>query len=260
MPLTSTCLCLLTRNRGDGATEVLLGYKKTGFGTGKIVAPGGHVEQGDAVAEAAAREVKEETGLRVTPGSLAAVARLRFTFPAHPSWDMDVEIFTATDWSGEPAESEEIRPEWFGVDVLPFGQMWDDAPRWLPRVLAGERIRAAFTYAADNETVTAEDITPLEFLMPATGEVHELFGLIASEMVALFGISRAEAVARINAHWQQFEFLGENEIILHEDEYYWALFIYFDGNVPDWSRNADRSGWPTRPAPPRDSNCWTIAE
>jgi 8-oxo-dGTP diphosphatase len=161
VPLTSTCLCLLTRTGGDGAAEVLLGYKKTGFGTGKVVAPGGHVEPGESAAEAAAREVKEETGIRVAPGSLTAAAHLTFIFPAHPSWDMDVEIFTAADWSGEPAESEEIRPEWFLVGALPFGQMWDDAPRWLPRVLAGERIRAAFTYAADNETVTAEDITPL---------------------------------------------------------------------------------------------------
>jgi 8-oxo-dGTP diphosphatase len=161
VPLTSTCLCLLTRTRGDGAAEVLLGYKKTGFGTGKVVAPGGHVEPDESAAEAAAREVKEETGIRVAPGSLAVAARLTFTFPAHPAWDMDVEIFTAAEWSGEPAESEEIRPEWFPVAALPFAQMWDDAPRWLPRVLAGERIRAAFTYAADNETVTAEDITPL---------------------------------------------------------------------------------------------------
>jgi 8-oxo-dGTP diphosphatase len=60
VPLTSTCLCLLTRTGGDGAAEVLLGYKKTGFGTGKIVALGGHVEPGESAAEAAAREVKEE--------------------------------------------------------------------------------------------------------------------------------------------------------------------------------------------------------
>jgi 8-oxo-dGTP diphosphatase len=74
---------------------------------------------------------------------------------------MDVDIFTTTDWTGEPAESEEIRPQWFPVAVLPFGQMWDDAPRWLPRVLAGERLRATFTYGADNETVAAAAIGPL---------------------------------------------------------------------------------------------------
>ena len=161
VPLTATCLCLLTRPDGDGTREVLLGRKKTGFGTGKIVALGGHVEPGESAAEAAAREVKEESGIRVAPGALTAAASLTFLFPAHPSWDMDVEIFTAADWAGEAADSEEIRPQWFPVEALPFDQMWDDAPRWLPRVLAGERLRATFTYADDNETVAAATIAPL---------------------------------------------------------------------------------------------------
>ena len=161
VPLTSTCLCLLARTGADGTQEVLLGYKKTGFGTGKIVALGGHVEPGESAAEAAAREVKEESGIRVATGSLAAAAHVTFIFPARPSWDMDVEIFTAAKWSGEASESGEIRPEWFPVAALPFDRMWRDAGQWLPRVLAGERLRATFTYAADNETIDAETITPL---------------------------------------------------------------------------------------------------
>jgi len=161
VPLTSTCLCLLTRTVGDGTREVLLGRKKTGLGTGKIVGLGGHVEPGESAAEAAAREAKEESGICVTQGSLALAAHVTFLFPAHPSWDMYAEIFTTTDWAGEPAETQEIRPQWFPVAALPFDQMWDDAPRWLPRVLAGERLRATFSYADDNETVTAATITPL---------------------------------------------------------------------------------------------------
>ena len=161
MPLTSTCLCLLTRAGGDGAPEVLLGRKKTGFGTGKIVALGGHVEPGETAAEAAAREATEESGIQVTPGSLLLAAHVTFLFPSHPAWDMTTEIFTTTVWDGEAAESEEIRPEWFPVASLPFAHMWDDAPHWLPRVLAGERLRATFSYAADNETVASSTIGPL---------------------------------------------------------------------------------------------------
>jgi 8-oxo-dGTP diphosphatase len=161
VPLISTCLCLLLRTRGDGTREVLLGDKKTGFGQGKIVAPGGHVEPGETPAAAAAREVKEESGIRVTQDALTEAARLTFLFPAHPSWDMDVTIFTSADWSGEPAESDEIRPQWFPVADLPLDRMWDDGRLWLPRVLAGERLRATFSYAPDNETVAAATITPL---------------------------------------------------------------------------------------------------
>ena len=159
MLLTSTCLCLLTRTSGDGTPEVLLGFKKTGLGTGKVVGLGGHVEAGETAAEAAAREVKEESGVCVAAGSLAHAAHVTFLFPAHPSWDMDVEIFTTADWAGEPAESDEIRPQWFPVAALPFDHMWQDAPLWLPRVLAGERLTATFSYADDNEAIAAHSVT-----------------------------------------------------------------------------------------------------
>lgn len=161
MALTSTCLCLLTRTGTDGELEVLLGYKKTGLGTGKIVGLGGHVEPGESPAEAAAREAKEESGIQVTFDSLLAMAHLTFLFPAHPSWDMDVEIFTTADWAGQAAETEEIRPQWFPVAALPYDRMWQDASHWLPRVLAGERLTATFTYADDNESVATATITPL---------------------------------------------------------------------------------------------------
>lgn len=161
MPLASACLCLLTRTTGDGAREVLLGHKKTGFGAGKVASLGGHVEAGETPATAAVREVKEESGIRVSPGSLAWAATVTFLFPAHLSWNMDVEVFTATDWVGEAAESDEIRPQWFPVAALPFDLMWQDSAYWLPRVLSGEKLRATFTYADDNETLAATAISPL---------------------------------------------------------------------------------------------------
>jgi 8-oxo-dGTP diphosphatase len=148
--MTSTCLCLLTR---DGGRQVLLGHKKTGLGAGKIVGLGGHVEEYESPAEAAAREVKEEAGIHVTAAALVEVAHVTFLFPVRPRWDMVVSIFTSADWAGEPAETAEIRPEWFGVTDLPLDRMWDDAKYWLPRVLAGERVRATFSYADDCETV-----------------------------------------------------------------------------------------------------------
>jgi 8-oxo-dGTP diphosphatase len=161
VPLTPTCLCLLLGTAGDGTPRVLLGHKKTGLGQGKVVALGGHIDAGESAAEAAVREVKEESGLVVARSALTAAARLTFLFPAQPSWDMDVDVFTATQWTGEPAETDEIRPQWFPVSALPFDRMWDDAPYWVPRVLAGERLRATFRYADDNETVAAQAIGPL---------------------------------------------------------------------------------------------------
>lgn len=161
MPLTSTCLCLLTRIAGDGARQVLLGHKKRGLGCGKIVALGGHVEDGESPADAAAREVKEESGIQVAAGSLREAAQVTFLFPVRPRWDMIAFVFMSAEWTGEPVETPEIRPEWFDVTDLPLDRMWDDAKRWLPRVLAGERLGALFTYAEDCETVAAAALRPL---------------------------------------------------------------------------------------------------
>src|ERR1700722_2077000 len=83
--LTQTCLCLLTRLSGDGEPEVLLGYKKTGLGTGKVVALGGHVEERETAAQAAAREVKEESGIAVAADSLREAAHITFLFPTRPA-------------------------------------------------------------------------------------------------------------------------------------------------------------------------------
>ena len=161
VPLTSTCLCLLARTGADGTQEVLLGYKKTGFGTGKIVALGGHVEERETAAQAAAREVKEESGIAVAADSLAEAAHITFLFPTRPAWDMTVAVFIARVWSGEPAETDEIRPQWFPVAALPLDRMWDDGKYWVPRVLAGERLRATFSYAPDCETVAESAISEL---------------------------------------------------------------------------------------------------
>ena len=75
---------------------------------------------------------------------------------------MTVEVFITEPGRASPAESDEIRPEWFPVTALPFDRMWDDGKQWLPRVLAGERLRATFSYAPDRETVAESAIAPLD--------------------------------------------------------------------------------------------------
>jgi 8-oxo-dGTP diphosphatase len=177
-----TCLCLITRPicaagdlaapqpgtgpgrvpdaaPGSGRTgadrEVLLGFKKTGFGAGRWVGPGGHVEPGEEPVAAAAREVAEETGLIVVPSTLRRLAALTFVFPARPEWDQTAEVFGTDEFEGEPVESDELVPRWFAIDALPLDGMWDDARYWLPIVLAGQRVVAEITFADDCATVAA---------------------------------------------------------------------------------------------------------
>jgi|HubBroStandDraft_6_1064221.scaffolds.fasta_scaffold808361_2 8-oxo-dGTP diphosphatase len=154
--MTQTCLCLIRRQAASGP-EVLLGLKKSGFGAGKWVGLGGHIEEGEKPPAAAVREVFEESGLVVPADSLAHMASIEFRFPARPSWDQTAEVFVTSVYQGEPAESDEVAPQWFTEDALPLPLMWDDARYWLPRVLAGERVDVVITFAADCATVATMD-------------------------------------------------------------------------------------------------------
>ncbi len=151
--MQNATLCFLMR--GTPSYEILLGLKKTGFGAGKYNGFGGKIETGETVMYSAIREVKEEIGINLSEESLQKVARLTFVFPVDPTLDHDVIVFLVTVWEGSPEESTEMKPYWFAVDNIPFGQMWQDDILWLPRVLAGERILGHFTFGVDNETVTA---------------------------------------------------------------------------------------------------------
>ncbi|HXZ63521.1 MAG TPA: 8-oxo-dGTP diphosphatase [Streptosporangiaceae bacterium] len=147
-----TCLCLIRRQSAAGP-QVLLGLKKTGFGAGKWVGLGGHVEPGEKPVAAAVREVAEESGLVVPADAVQHMASIEFRFPVRPSWDQATDVFVTSVYQGEPAESAEVAPRWFAADALPFDQMWDDARYWLPLVLAGQHVDVLVCFADDCATV-----------------------------------------------------------------------------------------------------------
>lgn len=154
-----TTLILLVR--GDPISHVLLGYKKRGFGKGKYTGIGGKVEHGEAVHEAAIRELQEESSVVVSLDNLIDAGYLTFYFPARPEWNLSICVFLARIWKGRPTESDEISPKWFSVNNLPFQHMWDDASHWYSRILNGENLKATFIFCADCETVATVQIENL---------------------------------------------------------------------------------------------------
>ncbi|MEV6242268.1 hypothetical protein [Lentzea sp. NPDC051838] len=97
------------------------------------------------------------------------------------------------------------------------------------------------------------------FLATGDDEMMELLADTAAVMVSELGISRAEAVARINEYWSTRQQLLDNWMAGHEAAEYWAFYIYFAEDTPvrEW-RTADRSSWVPDPAPPRSSGFWTV--
>ena len=164
MTAADVTLCFLLRDtsgsHGSAGEEVLLGLKKTGVGTGKVVGIGGHVEPGESIVAALCREVAEETSIAIQALDLVPAGTVEFVFPAKPAWDMFTTVFLCRTFDGEPQESSEIAPQWYPVGELPHAQMWADAIHWLPAFLAGEHGHWRVVLNDDNETVASSVHTP----------------------------------------------------------------------------------------------------
>jgi 8-oxo-dGTP diphosphatase/2-hydroxy-dATP diphosphatase len=131
-------LCLVVK---DG--QVLLGMKKRGFGKGRWNGFGGKVESGETIEEAAKREVFEEVSLQVQ--NMEKAGELTFTF-ADREGQLLVHVFRVDSYEGEPIETEEMRPEWFKLDEMPFANMWSDDEHWFPYFLKGTKFNGAFHF------------------------------------------------------------------------------------------------------------------
>lgn len=88
-----------------------------------------------------------------------------------------------------------------------------------------------------------------EFTFSTSSETYELVDEIVDELVTVHGVTRLEAVARANCQWGGLDLSGPDDIVLHEDAYYWAIVILYERPIPDWWEGADRTSWARRPAP-----------
>jgi len=151
--MRSVTLCLLKKDN-----QILLAMKKRGFGVGKWNGVGGKVADGELVEEAALREMEEEINVRARKEDLEAVGNVKFFFRNKPDWNQHMHIFFVSNWLGEPRESEEMRPQWYGHSEIPFEKMWIDDAHWLPMVLSGKKIKAEFYFNENGDEIERFDI------------------------------------------------------------------------------------------------------
>jgi ADP-ribose pyrophosphatase YjhB (NUDIX family) len=91
--------------------------------------PGGHVEEGETLAQAARREVSEETGLEVELTRLVGI----YSRPHWGEGSIHIVVFAAEPMGGElrPAVEEVIEARYFSPEALPEDLMRDHRQRIL---------------------------------------------------------------------------------------------------------------------------------
>lgn len=124
--------------------EVLLGMKKRGFGAGRLNGFGGKIKDGEeTIEQGMCRELFEESSVEAL--SMQKVGILDFSFENDPKI-LEVHIFKITEFDGSPTESEEMKPQWFSLDQIPFEQMWSDDIYWFPFLLSGKFFKGEFLF------------------------------------------------------------------------------------------------------------------
>lgn len=154
-------VCTLLFLRRDN--EILLAMKKRGFGSDRYNGVGGKIEPFETVEEALVRECQEEIG--VTPKTYYKIAEHDFLqVEGNEPWRMYVHAYFCDDWEGEPIETEEMAPEWFQLDSIPYESMWQDDEHWLPLTLKNNKVYGQFTFDKDDKmlshTIAVVDTLP----------------------------------------------------------------------------------------------------
>lgn len=125
--------------------KVLMIRKKTGLGAGKYNAAGGKLEKGETIEEGAIRELEEELCIKAIKPKL--LGELKFQF--RDGYSLHTYAFLSKEFEGIPAETREAIPVWFEKDNLPFEDMWEDDPYWVPMLLDGKEVTGKFLFDGD---------------------------------------------------------------------------------------------------------------
>ncbi len=120
----------------------------------------GKIRQGEAIEEAAKREVLEEVGVEVM--DLEKVGILEFESKNNPEI-IEVHIFKVRDFKGIPLESDEMKPQWFDVNEIPFDKMWPADKFWMPLLLDGKKFKGKFFYD-EQDNFLKKELTEVEKL------------------------------------------------------------------------------------------------
>jgi len=105
--------------------------------------------------------LEEEIGVKTEIDNLNEVGNIKFISGKDHDFNQHMHIFFIDKWQGDPQESEEMRPQWYKKDQIPYEEMWADDPYWLPKVLEGKKIEATCYFCDGGDEIEKFDMKEL---------------------------------------------------------------------------------------------------
>lgn len=102
--------------------------------------------------------MQEEAGIEVK--ELNKVGILGFEFKDNLEI-IEVHVFKSNNFIGEPMESQEMKPQWFHVDEIPFKEMWSDDKHWMPLLLSGKKFKGKFFFG-ESDVILEQELIEIE--------------------------------------------------------------------------------------------------
>lgn len=149
-----TTLCFI-----EDEDRVLLAMKKRGFGEGWWNGYGGKVGEGEAIKEAAKRELEEESS--IVASKMRERGVIEFFFKGTDKI-VECHVFDVTEYEGEPKETDEMRPQWFEKENAPYNEMWPADREWLPLFFEGKDFRGTAVFDGETKAFIESDFKVVE--------------------------------------------------------------------------------------------------
>lgn len=156
---TEATLCFPIK--GD---EVLLAEKQKKIGAGLLNGFGGKIEPDEDIHAANIRETQEEIGIRIKIAR--KVGEIAFHNPSDDDElkKMLVHIFTATEWDGEPTETDEMKKiAWHKINEIDYDKFLSADKLFIPHILNGKNVKGLIEYNED-WSVKSSSIDEVEIL------------------------------------------------------------------------------------------------
>ncbi len=138
-------LCYLEKD--DCYLMLLRNKKKNDVNEGKWIGVGGKIEPGESPDECVAREVKEETGVRLRSSRMRGV----LTFSSAGWEDEYIFVFTSDDFEGEIADCDEGELAWIPKEEIGGLNLWEGDRIFLKMLLEdGPLFSLKLSYEGDD--------------------------------------------------------------------------------------------------------------